>query len=113
MGTVIEEYIRKQDASKQERLFRIYEIMKQVMPEAEEKISYAMPTFHRGRNIIHFAAMKNHTGIYPGPEVIERFADRLKGYKTSKGAICIKDTMALDETLVKDIAEAAYALNRK
>ena len=46
-----------------------------------------MPTYWQGRNLIHFAAQKNHLGIYPGAEAMEYFDPRLSGYKTSKGAI--------------------------
>lgn len=38
-------------------------------------------------NIIHFAAYKNHIGLYPGDKAIEYFVEQLKEYKTSKGAV--------------------------
>lgn len=41
----------------------------------------------QGRNLIHFAAQKNHLGIYPGAAAMEHFAPRLTEYKTSKGAV--------------------------
>ena len=67
-----------------------------------------MPTFWKGRNIIHFAQMKHHIGIYPGGEAVEVFADRLKGYKTSKGAIQIPNDKDLPLDLIKDIAVWSY-----
>ena len=48
-----------------------------------------MPTFWKGRNLIHFAAASKHIGLYPGPDAIVAFAERLKGYKTSKGTVQI------------------------
>jgi predicted N-acetyltransferase YhbS/uncharacterized protein YdhG (YjbR/CyaY superfamily) len=54
-----------------------------------EGMSWRMPTYRRGKNLIHFAAQKNHLGIYPGPEAIAQFAPRLTKFKTSKGAIQI------------------------
>ena len=58
------------------------------MPDGvTEKISWQMPTFWKERNIIHFAAQKNHLGIYPGEKAMEHFTPQLAGYKTSKGAV--------------------------
>ena len=42
----------------------VREVIKAVLPDAEERISYGMPTFRRRHNLIHFAAMKHHLGIY-------------------------------------------------
>jgi uncharacterized protein YdhG (YjbR/CyaY superfamily) len=65
-----------------------------------------MPTYWRGRNLIHFAAHKNHLGIYPGAEAIEHFAPRLTKYKTSKGAIQFpyKDLLNEHLDLITEIA---------
>ncbi|MCI8894969.1 MAG: hypothetical protein HFI41_10010 [Lachnospiraceae bacterium] len=38
-------------------------------------------------NIIQFAGFKNHVGLYPGPEAVREFSERLKDYRTSKGTI--------------------------
>ena len=61
--------------------------IKMVIPDAMEKISWDMPTYWKGRNLIHFAAHKNHLGVYPGAEAVAHFAPRLAKLKTSKGAI--------------------------
>jgi uncharacterized protein YdhG (YjbR/CyaY superfamily) len=55
-------------------------------PDATEKISYQMPTFYLYGNLIHFAAYKNHIGIYPTPNGIEAFADELSKYEGGKGS---------------------------
>jgi uncharacterized protein YdhG (YjbR/CyaY superfamily) len=80
-------YIEKQSDQLRPLLNRVRQTIRGTLPEASEKISYGMPTFWRGRNLIHFAAMKNHLGIYPGAAAVEHFGPRLTGYKTSKGAI--------------------------
>lgn len=83
----IDEYIARQPANLQVILLNVRMAIRQVLPEATEKISWQMPTFWHGRNLIHFAAQKNHLGIYPGVAAMEHFASRLTAYKTSKGAI--------------------------
>lgn len=83
----IDKYIASQPESLQILLLNVRMAIRQVLPDATEKISWQMPTFWQGRNLIHFAAQKNHLGIYPGAEAMKHFAPRLTGYKTSKGAI--------------------------
>ena len=56
-------------------LSEVREIMRKVLPDAEERISWKMPTFWEEHNIIHFAAFKNHIGIYPGPEAILHYVE--------------------------------------
>ena len=57
-------------------------------PDAEETINYQIPTFTlRGRNLIHFAAFKNHIGFYPTPSGMEHFREELAGYKGAKGSV--------------------------
>ena len=57
----------------QKILKEIRATIKTAAPEAEEKISYQMPTFYLNGNLIHFAAYKNHIGIYPTPSGTEAF----------------------------------------
>ena len=56
-------------------------------PLAQERISYQMPSFWQGATLIWFAAAKHHIGIYPTASGVRAFADQLKPYGTSKGAI--------------------------
>ena len=112
-NTLIDEYINAQDESIRDRLNLVRDTIRAAIPEAEECISYKMPTYRKGRNIIHFAAAKNHIGIYPGPEAIEAFADRLKGYKTSKGALQLPNSRELPLELIREIAQYSYEKYRK
>lgn len=83
----VDEYISRQPKEIQPILCKTRGVLQEALPDCREKISYSMPTYWKGRNVIHFAAQKAHLGIYPGPDAIEAFADRLQDYKTSKGAI--------------------------
>lgn len=104
----IEEYISKQDEALQPRLQTIYKTIREAIPEAEERISWGMPTFWKGRNLIHFAAAKKHIGIYPGPEAVESFTPRLTDYQTSKGAIRLPNDKELPVQLIAEIARFCY-----
>ncbi len=83
----IDEYILNFPSEIQEILENIRKVIKEAAPEAEEKISYAMPTFVLHGNLIHFAAFKNHIGLYPTPSGIDNFKDELSKYKGAKGSI--------------------------
>ena len=107
----IKKYIAEQDETIRPRLEDVYKVISDAMPNAEERISWGMPTFWERRNIIHFAAAKKHIGLYPGPEAIEFFADRLQDYKTSKGAIQLPNNKELPLDLIKDIARWCYERN--
>ncbi len=60
------------------------QVLHEALPEAEERISWSMPTYWKGHNILHFAASKNHIGFYPGSEAVTFFRDQLKDYKPIK-----------------------------
>lgn len=71
----------------QEKLTALRKTIHAAAPEAEEKISYQMPTFFFKGNLVHFAAFKNHIGFYPAPTGIMAFKKELSAYATSKGAV--------------------------
>ena len=99
----IEEYILCQDNDKQADLLLIRETLQQVLPEAEERISWSMPTYWKNNNILHFAASKKHIGFYPGPEAVAEFKEELKKYSVDKGTIRIPYGN-VDTDLIKKIA---------
>lgn len=99
----IDEYIAAQPESVRPLLQSIRETIRTAAPEATEKISWQMPTFWQGKNLIHFAAFKKHIGLYPGGEATSEFAERLTGYKTSKGAIQLPLDKPIDYELIIDI----------
>ncbi len=100
----IDEYILRQDTDKQEELQYIRRILHSALPDAEERISWSMPTFWKKHNILHFAASKEHIGFYPGPEAVMHFAEELRGYKTDKGTIRIPYGK-IDAALIEKIAK--------
>ncbi|TDQ09205.1 iron chaperone [Pedobacter metabolipauper] len=85
--TTIDEYIADFPEDIQEMLQQVRESIKKAAPYAEEKISYAMPTFTLNGNLVHFAGYKNHIGFYPAPSGIEKFKEELSVYKGAKGSV--------------------------
>jgi uncharacterized protein YdhG (YjbR/CyaY superfamily) len=108
----VDAYLAACDPARRPFLEAVRQTIRQALPEARETISWGMPTWKqagsRGKNIIHMAPAKAHLGIYPGPEAIVHFADRLAAYSCSKGAIRIPwpdrpEDLPLD--LIRDMAQ--------
>jgi uncharacterized protein YdhG (YjbR/CyaY superfamily) len=83
----IDEYINPFPPFTQIKLKQIRKIIRKTAPQAQEKISYRMPTFYLKGNLVHFAGYSKHIGFYPTPSAIKHFEKKLTNYKYSKGAI--------------------------
>jgi uncharacterized protein YdhG (YjbR/CyaY superfamily) len=102
-ANTVDEYIAAQPAEVQPLLQSVRKTIRAAAPNAVEKISWRMPTFWQGENLIHFAAFKRHIGLYPGGEAVEAFTGRLACYTTSKGAIQLPFGKPIDFDLIADI----------
>lgn len=103
--TTIDEYILQFQVEVQAILQRLRQVIKETVPEAEEKISYQMPTFYLYGNLVHFAAHKNHIGFYPTPSGIEAFKKELSVYKGAKGSVQFPIHKPLPFELIKEIVK--------
>lgn len=102
----VEEYIKTTPEMQRSKLIQIHNLIKEAVPEREEKISYDMPTFrYRGKVLLHFAAQKHHIGLYAFPESNIEFLERLKPYKTGKGSIQFPNIEELPLALISDIIQ--------
>lgn len=107
--TIIDDYLKKIEPKKRKQLERIKEIAKQVVPDAEEVISYGMPTLqYKGKSFLGFNTHTSHIGIYPyGGEEIEIFNEKLTKlkYGFSSGAIRVPFNKEFPEILLKEIIQ--------
>lgn len=97
------EYIDTLDPIVKNKLLELREFILKISPKITEGISYNMPVYKINKPIIYFYAYKNHIGIYPHNEPIMYFSKELEQFKTSKGAIQIKNTDRLPFELIKKI----------
>lgn len=104
-NTPIDDYIRAQSVELQPILLSIRDAIRVLLPEAEERISWKMPTFWQRSNIVHFAAHKKHVSLYPGPAAIEQFAKDLESFSKSKGAIKFPYDRPLPLGLIAEISQ--------
>lgn len=101
----IDEYIATFPPDIQKILEKIRFIVKAAAPEAQEKISYQMPTFFLNGNLVHFAAFKNHIGFYPTPSGIEKFKKELAGYQGAKGSVQFPLDEPIPYALISEIVK--------
>jgi len=83
----IDEYIAGFPKEVQAILEKIRATIKDAAPEAEEAISYHIPTFKLKGNLVHFAAYRKHIGFYPTSSGIEKFKQELSAYERAKGTV--------------------------
>jgi len=94
-------------------LEEVRKTIRNVAPEATETISYQMPTFRLNGNLVHFAAFKNHIGLYPAPTGIETFSKELSAYKGGKGSVQFPISEPLPLDLIKRIVRFRVDENLK
>lgn len=100
----IDEYIAGFPADIQAILQQVRQTISEAAPGAEEDIRYRMPTFRlNGRNLVHFAAFKNHIGFYPEPTGIEAFKERLARYHSAKGSVQFPLSEPIPYDLIREI----------
>ena len=98
-----DEYIANFPKDIQEILQELWATIREAAPDAEEVISYQMPTFRLKGNLVHFAAYKNHIGFYPTPSGIENFKKELSVYEGAKGSVKFPIDQPLPLDLISNI----------
>jgi len=92
----IDEYIAACPPDSQAYLHEIRKLIRTLIPDAKEKISYQIACFElNGKNLIHFAGWKKHVSLYPVPAGSEAFERQIEKYVDGKGTV----KFALDEPL--------------
>lgn len=81
----IDEYIALFSPPTQAILNQVRALIRELVPEAGEKISYQIPTFTLDGNLIHFAAFKTHLGLYPPVRGDAALARETAPYRGEKG----------------------------
>lgn len=106
----IDDYIASASDRARPILKKIRSVVRNAAPGATESISYGIPTFKLdGRVLVHFAAFKNHIGLYPpvsGDARIEKATERYAG---EKGNL----RFPLDEPMPYELIERIVKLKLK
>jgi uncharacterized protein YdhG (YjbR/CyaY superfamily) len=101
----IDEYLRAVDEPKRATLQALRRTILEVVPEAEQVISYRVPAFRvQGTVVAGFAAFKDHLSYLPfSGSVLGQLANELRGYTMTKSALHFRVDRPLPRTLVKKL----------
>lgn len=102
----VEEYIASFPKETQKVLEEVRAEIKNVLPKADEVISYAIPCFKLdGAYVIYFAGFERHIGVYPAPVDEDSFKKEFSKYKTGKGSIQFPLDQPMPLALITKIAK--------
>jgi uncharacterized protein YdhG (YjbR/CyaY superfamily) len=109
-GTV-DDYLRDLEEPKRGTLEAVRRTILEVVPDAEQVISYRVPAFRvHGKVIAGFAAFKDHLSYLPfSGSVLGQVADELSGYTMTKSALHFPVDRPLPKGLVKKLIELRLA----
>jgi uncharacterized protein YdhG (YjbR/CyaY superfamily) len=101
----IDSYLAKVDEPKRATLQKLRQTIRDILPGAEEVISYGMPAFRlNGKVIAGFAAFKNHLAYLPhSGSVFDELRDDLKDYASTEGSLHFPIDKPLPKALVKKL----------
>jgi len=102
----VDDYLAAVPATARTTLKKIRRSIKEVAPDATEKISYGMPSFYYLGPLVAYAAFKDHCSLFPmSVSAMETHKPELKDYDTSKGTIRFAFDAPLPSTLVKRLVK--------
>lgn len=106
----VTEYINAAPKEARAKLREMRAIVRKLAPDAVEGLKWSMPSYSYRTILLNFAPAKTHIGLYPGSDLIEKFAKDLVNYKTSKGTIQFQLDKPLPKTLIKKLV--TYRVNQ-
>jgi uncharacterized protein YdhG (YjbR/CyaY superfamily) len=105
--TSVDDYLDSLAPDTRTAVEEVRAIVREVVPDGEETISYNIPTVRRdGRAVVHFAGWKKHVSIYPVPEAGGELARELAPYAGDKGTLKFPLDQPLPRELVAQVARA-------
>lgn len=107
----VDEYVRALEEPKRGTLETLRRTILEVVPEAEQVISYGVPAFRvRGRTVAGFAAFKTHLSYLPfSGSVLAQLGEELEGYKMTKSSLHFPVDRPLPKALVKKLIRVRLA----
>ena len=108
----VDEYLRGLDEPKRETLQTLRRTILEIVPAAEQVISYRVPAFRvNGTTVAGFAAFRDHLSYLPfSGSVLPQLADELQGYTMTKSALHFAVDRPLPKTLVKKLIAVRLAV---
>ena len=107
----IDEYIAAFAPEVQSILEAIRLVIKQAAPQAQEAMSYNIPSFRLNGTLVYFAAFKKHIGFYPPVRGDARLAKAIAPYSGEKGSLKFPLDEPIPYALIKRIVKLRVRQN--
>ncbi len=107
----VDEHLKQFSGEQLESLTALRDVLRDILPDAEETIAWGMPTFKvNGKNVAHFQGFKKHCSFFPGSGGVIAVVGELPAYcEVSKGTLRFPIGKKLPKTLVKKMVKARLA----
>jgi uncharacterized protein YdhG (YjbR/CyaY superfamily) len=110
----VDDYIKDFPPDIQEVLRLVRKTIAELLPEAEQSISYGIPTFKmNGKYVIYFSGTKNHVVIYPIFSGNKDLDKKLEPYKHGKGTVRFPYNQPLPYALLKELVQHNLKFNQE
>jgi uncharacterized protein YdhG (YjbR/CyaY superfamily) len=110
----IGEYIAGFPPDVRRALEEVRATIRETVPEAEETISYGIPTFRLdGTYLVYFAGYRAHLSLYPAPLGVPEFEAEMAVYGSGKGTAKLPLNRPMPLDLVRRIVQYRAGQNRE
>jgi len=110
----VDNYLHDVEEPKRRTLEALRATILEILPDAEQVISYKIPAFRvGGKTVAGFAAFKDHLAYLPfSGSVLSQMGDELEGYRMTKSSLHFPIDKPLPKKLVKRLISVRLADRR-
>jgi len=102
----VDEFLNQFSESQRAELARIRHIVEQTVPDAQELISYGIPSFkYKGKYLVGYCAYKKHLSLFPGGAPLELLREKLRDFKLSAGTVQFTLERPIPEAVIRELIE--------
>lgn len=102
--TTVDDYIEGFPVAVRERLQELRSVLKEIAPEAMEKLKWGKPVFESSTILFAYSAHKNHLSFVPTGPAMKPFEKELGDFETKKDSVQFFYDQPLPKALVRKIA---------
>ncbi|GAB4081316.1 hypothetical protein GCU67_07005 [Modestobacter muralis] len=107
MAATVEEYLAGLPADVRARVEELRGVVREVVPDAGEAISYAMPVFTLdGAPLLHIGAWKHHIGLYPVPRLDPELEAEVAPLRSGQDTVKLRHAAPLPHALLVRLVQA-------
>lgn len=102
--STIDEYLAGLSEDKKDALQRVRNIIRKIVPDFKERISYQVPIISFGKDLVGFSGQKDYCSFYTmSPPLVKEMSKELKDFKVSGATIHFTPDQPLPVSIIKNI----------